>query len=175
MSRRVTVRVLLKALGTSFNCAVICSVLLIPIGAQAHREKTVLTTITCNERTELLEIVHRTYAHDVEHTLGNQLQVQGGLDNVAAQARIGLELSNGFMLWDSKGEALPLTLVGAELEAEFFYIYQEAPCLPLSDVSKVRHEMLRNYWPDMTNYLNVYDEPGTRSLIFTNDSGIQSF
>ena len=157
----------------------LCSLLLLPIGAQAHREKTVLTTITCNSHTELLEIVHRTFAHDLEHTLGNHLQAQGGLDNLEAQARISVELSNSFMLWDSKGKKIPLTLVGGELEAEYFFIYQEAPCSALAEISSVRHEMLRNYWPDMTNYLNVYfasdTDAGTRSLIFASDSGIQSF
>ncbi len=156
----------------------LCSLLLIPFNAQAHREKTVLTTITCNPRTELLEIVHRTFAHDVEHTLGNHLQAQGGLDNLEAQARISVELSNSFMLWDSKGKKSPLTLIGAELEAEYFFIYQEAPCSALSEITSVRHEMLRNYWPDMTNYLNVYFAPdagtGTRSLTFASDSGIQT-
>jgi hypothetical protein len=156
----------------------LCSLLLIPFNAQAHREKTVLTTITCNPRTELLEIVHRTFAHDVEHTLGNHLQAQGGLDNLEAQARISVELSNSFMLWDSKGKKIPLTLIGAELVAEYFFIYQEAPCSTLSEITSVRHEMLRNYWPDMTNYLNVYFAPdadtGTRSLIFASDSGIQT-
>ncbi len=158
---------------------ILYSLLLIPLGTQAHREKTVLTTITCNERTELLEIVHRTFAHDVEHTLGNHLQAQGGLDNLEAQARISIELSNSFMLWDSKGKKIPLTLVGGELEAEYFFIYQEAPCSALTEITSVRHEMLRNYWPDMTNYLNVYFAPDagtlTRSLIFASDSGIQSF
>ncbi len=156
----------------------LCSLLLIPFYAQAHREKTVLTTITCNPRTELLEIVHRTFAHDVEHTLGNHLQAQGGLDNLEAQARISVELSNSFMLWDSKGKKIPLTLIGAELEAEYFFIYQEAPCSALSEITSVHHEMLRNYWPDMTNYLNFYFAPdedtGTRSLIFASDSGIQT-
>ena len=158
---------------------ILCSLLLMPLGTQAHREKTVLTTITCNPRTELLEIVHRTFAHDVEHTLGNHLQAQGGLDNLEAQARISIELSNSFMLWDSKGKKIPLTLIGGELEAEYFFIYQEAPCSALAEISRVRHEMLRNYWPDMTNYLNVYfafdADTGTRSLIFASDSGVQSF
>ncbi len=157
----------------------LCFFLLIPTSAQAHREKTVLTTITCNPRTELLEIVHRTFAHDVEHTLGNHLQAQGGLDNLEAQARISLELSNSFMLWDASGDKIPLTLLGGELEAEYFFIYQEAPCSTLTNIASVRHEMLRNYWPDMTNYLNVYfsSDAGnnTRSLIFASDSGIQSF
>ncbi len=156
---------------------ILCSLLLLPLSSQAHREKTVLTTITCNPRSELLEIVHRTFAHDVEHTLGNHLQAQGGLDNLEAQARISIELSNSFMLWDSKGKKIPLTLIGGELEAEYFFIYQEAPCSALSEITSVRHEMLRNYWPDMTNYLNIYfasdTGAGTRSLIFSSDSGSQ--
>jgi hypothetical protein len=157
-----------------FPGALLFSMLLVSASTQAHRQKTVLTTIQCNQRTELLEIVHRTFAHDVEHTLGSHLQSQGGLDNLEAQARISVELSNSFMLWDSTGEKIPLILIGAELDAEYLYIYQEAPCAALATITSVRHEMLRNYWPDMTNYLNLYDDSGTRSLIFTGDSGIQN-
>ena len=153
----------------------IFTLLLVSGDTQAHREKTILTTIKCNQRTELLEIVHRTFAHDVEHTLGNHLQAQGGPDKLEAQARISVELSNSFTLWDSKGERIPLTLLGAELESEYLYIYQEAPCSALTEITRVRHEMMRNYWPDMTNYLNLYDSSGTRSLIFTDTSGILSF
>lgn len=157
-----------------FLGAILSSMMLMSGSIQAHRQKTVLTTIQCNQRSELLEIVHRTFAHDVEHTLGNYLQTQGGLDNLEAQAQISVELSNSFMLWDSTGEKIPLSLIGAELEAEYLYIYQEAPCAALGKITSVRHEMLRNYWPDMINFLNLYDASGTRSLIFTGDSGIQS-
>lgn len=139
----------------------------------AHREQTILTTMTCNERTQLTEIVHRTYAHDVEHTLGNRLQVAGGLDNLQVKARASLEFSNGFVLWDAQGEKIPLQLIGAELDGEFFYIYQETDCSIMDEPLSVRHEMLRNYWPDMINQLNVYYPAGTRSLVFDNSAGVQ--
>jgi len=142
--------------------------------AHAHRKKTVLTTMECNPRTGLLEIIHRTYAHDVEHTLGNTLQARGGLDNLEAQARISLEFSNSFTLWDHDGERIPLQLVGGELESEFFYIYQETACDRLEDIASIRHAMLRNYWPDMANTLNIYRPAGTLSLLFAGATDIQS-
>jgi len=145
----------------------------LPPGVQAHREQTILTTMECNERTGLAEIIHRTFAHDVEHTLGNRLQVLGGLDNLEARARVSLEFSNSFTLWNEQGEKIPLQLVGAELDGEFFYIYQEAGCDILLGPLNVRHEMMRNYWPDMTNQLNIYYPSGTRSLVFDNNSGMQ--
>jgi len=34
--------------------------------------------------------------------------------------------------------------------------------------------MLRNYWPDMTNQLNVYTPSGTTTLVFTENTGVLS-
>lgn len=142
--------------------------------AQAHIEQTLLTTISFNTRTQSVEVIHQVYAHDVEHAFGNVVQNQGGLDNVMAQALVGVELGNTFKLWKLNGEEIPLSLVGAELEAEFFYIYQEATLSGIPDSMRVEHGMLRNYWPDMRNYLNVDYGAFVKSLIFSNSDGVKT-
>jgi hypothetical protein len=136
----------------------------------AHREKTIFTTIQYNPRAGMLEVMHRTYAHDVEHTLGNSLQARGGLDTIEAQAWVALELADAFGLWDdSSGVSIPLALVGAELEGEFFWIYQEAPMEALPQALRIRHLMLRNHWPDMSNFVNVQYSSGVASALFTDN------
>ncbi|MBN4075007.1 MAG: hypothetical protein COA71_07000 [SAR86 cluster bacterium] len=142
--------------------------------AQAHLEQTLLTTITLNSRTQRLEIIHQIYAHDIEHAFGNAVQADGGLDRIPAQAMVGIELSSTFKLWDADGEEIPLTLVGAELEAEFFYIYQEAELTSIPEVMRVDHGMLRNHWPNMQNYLNVDYGNFIKSLIFSNNDGAKT-
>ncbi len=124
--------------------------------AFAHREKTIFTTIQFNPRTSMLEVMHRTFAHDVEHTLGSTLRARGGIDNIEAQAWLALELSDAFTLWEADTETpMALEVIGAELEGEFFWIYQEVPIAAMPDVLRVRHLMLRNHWPDMSNFVNV--------------------
>ena len=102
------------------------------------------------------------------------VQAAGGLDNIPAQALVGVELSNTFKLWDADGELIPLALVGAELESEFFYIYQEAELASIPESMRVEHGMLRNYWPDMSNYLNVDYGSFIKSLIFSNNDGVKT-
>ncbi|MDG2090544.1 MAG: hypothetical protein P8J61_05460 [Gammaproteobacteria bacterium] len=144
------------------------------VQAQAHLEQTLLTSVSFNSRTQRIEIVHQVYAHDVEHAFGNTVQADGGLDRIPAQARVGVELSNSFKLWDADGEEIPLALVGAELESEFFYIYQEAELTSIPEAMRVEHGMLRNYWPNMQNYLNVDYGNFVKSLIFSNNDGIKT-
>jgi hypothetical protein len=140
---------------------------------QAHIEQTLLTSIALNPRTQRVEIIHQIYAHDVEHAFGNMLQAQGGLDQIPAQAEIAVELSASFRLWNDAGEEILLSLVGAELEAEFFYIYQEAELSAIPESMRVEHDMLRAYWPDMSNYLNVDYDGQISSLIFTANDGVK--
>ena len=144
------------------------------VQAQAHIEQTLLTSVSFNSRTQRIEIVHQVYAHDVEHAFGNTVQALGGLDRIPAQARVGVELSNSFKLWDVDGEEIPLALVGAELESEFFYIYQEAELSSIPEAMRVEHGMLRNYWPNMQNYLNVDYGDFVKSLIFSNNDGVKT-
>lgn len=153
-------------------CLSLCFCLLLSgSGIEAHRLKTVETSIRWNPRTELLEVVHRTYAHDVEHTLGTAMRADGGLESIGAQAKVALMLSKEFQLWDERGKELPLELVGAELEGEFFYIYQEAALEAIPDPLRVRDDLLRSFWPDMMNYLNVHYPEGVTSLAFSGDDG----
>lgn len=154
------------------SCALLAITAAMP--AQAHLEQTLLTTVEFNTRTQKLEIIHQIYAHDIEHAFGNTVQADGGLDRIPAQARVSLELSKSFKLWDADGDEIALALVGAELEAEFFYIYQEAELTSIPEMMRVEHGMLRNYWPNMQNYLNVDYGESIKSLIFSNNDNIKS-
>jgi len=141
---------------------------------QAHIEQTLLTTISYNPRTQRMEVIHQIYAHDIEHAFGNAVQADGGLDSIPAQANVGIELSKAFKLWNADGDEIHLALVGAELEAEFFYIYQEADVASIPETMRVAHNVLRNYWPDMQNYLNIDYGDSISSLIFSSSDGVKT-
>ena len=138
---------------------------------EAHREKTILTTIELNPRSNMLEVIHQIYAHDVEHAFGNIVQSAGGLESIRARALVSLELSKSFRLWDADGEEIPLKLIGAELESEFFYFYQEAAVPAIPTPMRVEDGILRNYWEDMQNSLNVDYDGTISSLIFSGNDG----
>ncbi len=146
----------------------------LPAGVSAHRLQTILSTISYNPNTRMMEIVHQTHAHDVEFALINLTEYPNGLENIRAQALAGLTLVRDFHLWDGSGNEIELQLVGAELEADIFYIYQEAGLSAIPESMQIEHRMLMNRWPEMQNYVNVDYDNGIKSLAFGPSDGSQS-
>jgi hypothetical protein len=146
----------------------------LPATGHAHRLQSILSTVSYNERTRMLEVVHETHAHDVEFALVNLSEYPNGLENIRAQALAGLELVKDFHLWDSTGNAIELQLVGAELEADIFYVYQEASMAGLPNALQVEQNMLMTHWPDMQNTVNVDYANGVKSLFFEPGDGSKS-
>jgi hypothetical protein len=138
----------------------------LPADVSAHRLQTILSTISYNPNTRMMEIVHQTHAHDVEFALINLSEYPNGLENIRAQALAGLILARDFHLWDASGNEIELQLVGAELEADIFYIYQEAGLAAIPESMQIEHRMLMNRWTEMQNYVNVDYDNGIKSLSF---------
>jgi len=156
------------------KCLLILTASLLATAVHAHRLQTVLTTISWNPNTQLVEVIHQTHAHDVEYALFDMLESQNGLENIRAQALASIELVKSFRLWDGAGNEISLSLVGAELEADYFYIYQEVDLDEVPPDLRIEHGMLRNNWPEMQNYLNVEYADSLKSLIFSGDDGRKS-
>ena len=139
---------------------------------QAHRLQTVFTTIELNPRTGMMEVIHRCSLHDLTHLMTPAQQSRGGLDDLRTRAELALLMSSEFDLRDAAGKPMPLQLIGAEIDAGDFWVYQEIPAESLPDTLQVRHDMLRDTWPDITNYLNVHYPEGIQSLTFGETSGL---
>lgn len=147
---------------------------MLPAVSQAHRLQSILSTVSYNPRTQMLEVVHETHAHDVEFALVNLSEYPNGLENIRAQALAGLELVKDFHLWDRSGSEIRLDLVGAELKADIFYVYQEAPATALPDFLEIEHGMLMSQWPEMQNTVNIDFTSGVKSLFFGPGDGSKS-
>lgn len=139
--------------------------------ALGHRLNAALTTIEVNERRERLEIVHRFYVHDAEQALPLLLDrgADGGsdlYDDPAARLRFALYVHEAFRL-SANGTALPLDLLGAEIEGEHLWIYQIGP-VPAADATtlRVHQPALQELWPDQVNQVNVRLRGPVRTLEF---------
>lgn len=124
--------------------------------AFAHQQKAAITKILFNPRTGNIEVMHRFYLHDAEHAvrqifskdadiLGSRQTQQDFADYVAAR----------FELIDAVEGPLPLDFIGVELERNFIWVYQETPAKESLKTLGIRHNALRDLWPQQINTVNV--------------------
>ncbi|ACI97723.1 DUF6702 family protein [Rhodospirillum centenum] len=137
----------------------------------AHRAKAALTTIAWNPRSGTLEVVHRLHAHDAEIALNRVEKVAApDLADLKTRAILALYVEKNFALADAAGAPLALTLVGAEVEMDHVYVYQElALPAPPAELA-VRDTIMLDVFSDQLNQVNIdFSADGTggvRTLMF---------
>ena len=108
--------------------AAFASVLLTMGPALAHQQKAALTEILFNPRTGNIEVAHRFILHDAEHAIRKTLDIGDSLvGSPDTQSAFANYVADRFALATSDGTALPLTLLGAEIEGGYLWVYQETP------------------------------------------------
>jgi len=143
--------------------------------AQAHQMKTAITRVLFNERTGNVEIMHRFYVHDAEHTLseaaGSQVYL---LENPHAQRQFARYVTEHFAMGLGKAEPVALLDVGQEVDGRFIWVYQELPIPQDRQTLWFRFDALQDNWPEQINQINVERLGSVRSLRFDRHSGWQS-
>ncbi len=134
----------------------------------AHRKPEALTTIEHNANTGTIEIVHRLHAHDAEQALAKVLhKPQLTLDSIEARAQLALYVEKRFQIVDQASkEPVTLTLIGAEHDGEYALVFQETES-PLPNTIALRHDVLRDVFPNQVNTVNLSLNSKIRTLIFT--------
>ena len=134
----------------------------------AHQQKTAISTVLFNPRTENIEIMHRFRVHDAEHAVkeifGKDADI---IDSKETQAQFGDYVNQRFNLFDSNEQPLPLKMVGVELEGQFFWVYQETTQPTKLDNMTIRHNALRDLWPEQINTINVEAKGKLQTLTFS--------
>jgi|TARA_B100001109_G_C18764215_1_gene427491 hypothetical protein len=136
--------------------------------AVAHQQKIAITTVLFNPRTENIEIMHRFNLHDAEHAVKAMFKKTADiLDDKDTQARFASYVANRFVLFDAQNDSLPLNLVGFEVEGKHFWVYQETAQPPALEGLQIRHDALRDLWPEQVNTINVEGNGDLKTLTFT--------
>ena len=136
--------------------------------AVAHQQKIAITTVLFNPRTENIEIMHRFNLHDAEHAVKAMFKKTADiLDDKDTQARFASYVANRFVLFDAQNDSLPLNLVGFEVEGKHFWVYQETAQPPELEGLQIRHDALRDLWPEQVNTINVEGNGDLKTLTFT--------
>ena len=134
----------------------------------AHQQKTAISTVLFNPRTENIEIMHRFRVHDAEHAVkeifGKDADIIGSKET---QQQFGDYVNQRFSLFDSEQQSLPLKMIGVELEGQFFWVYQETTQPTKLNNMTVRHNALRDLWPKQVNTINVEGKGKLQTLTFS--------
>ena len=145
--------------------------------ALAHAQKAALTEVLFNARSGNIEVAHRFTLHDAEQAVRDELSIDGDLEtSPAARARFATYVAERFSLATQNGVALPLTVLGTQLDGGYLWVYQEVPYQAegaIADtwqVLRVRNYVLRDIWPDQTNTVNVKRGKMIRTVVFSDFS-----
>lgn len=141
--------------------------LCLALPAAAHRAKASLTSVTWNERTLSFEIIHRIHAHDAAEAVARVSgQTTADLSDLEAQARLALYVEKHFALIPPDGEPLDLTLVGAEIEGNHVFVYQEMPLAEPPESFSVTCTFLHDIYAAQVNTVNIEIGKIVRTLVF---------
>lgn len=136
--------------------------------AMAHQQKIAITTVLFNPRTENIEIMHRFNLHDAEHAVKSLFKKTADiLDDKETQTAFARYVANRFVLLNAQDDSLPLNLVGFEVEGKHFWVYQETAQPPALEGLRIRHDALRDLWPEQVNTINVEGNGDLKTLTFT--------
>jgi len=139
--------------------------------AYAHQQKAAITQVLFNPRTGNIEVSHRFYLHDAEHAVrllfADEADIFGSKDTQAAFADY---VAATFQMATEAGEALPLQLLGYEIERQFLWVYQEVPAPAELESLVLLHQSLTGIWPDQLNTVNVERSGAVQTVTFTGDS-----
>ena len=138
----------------------------------AHQQKMAVTRILFNANTGNIEIMHRFFIHDAEHAAG----VVFGESQNLMESDVSRELFSNYVMnrfavaaEDSLGKSVELSLnyVGAEIDGQFLWVYQETEQLDDVKALSVVNLALRDVWPDQVNLVNVEKEGQILSMPFS--------
>jgi hypothetical protein len=143
------------------------TLLIAAFSVNAHQQKTAISTVLFNPRTENIEIMHRFRVHDAEHAVkeifGKDADI---IDSKETQEQFGDYVNQRFNLFDSDEQSLPLKMVGVELDGKFLWVYQETTQPTKLDNMTIRHNALRDLWPEQINTINVEGKGKLQTLTF---------
>jgi hypothetical protein len=149
------------------GAALLAALVLMAPQAWAHQQKESITRVLFNPRTGNIEVMHRFLLHDVEHAVkelrGGDADILGSKDD---REFFSAYVNQRFAITDQDGLVLPLSPVGHEIEGRFLWVYAET-AIP-EDITSLtlRHDALRDIWPEQLNLVNVELNGDVKSAAF---------
>ena len=143
----------------------------LPIGAQAHRQRTTLSQIEWDEADKALYITHSYHMHDAETALAARgIIAKPDLTSLRSRAKLALYTEKHFQL-SSDGRKVDLEILGADFEARTVYVYQQVFLDEKPTSLTVSAAMLRDIIPGQINHVDLHLTPEVKSVKFKDGDG----
>lgn len=139
----------------------------------AHQQKMALTKIEVNPRTNMLEVMHRFELHDAEHAVSEIFTKDADiLGSEKTQMQFAQYVVERFAMYLANDKAVPLSIVGFEIDGKHFWVYQEAEKPKQIEGLQVVHNALRDIWFAQTNTVNIKLDKNINTLTFTENTEV---
>ena len=154
-----------------FRATSLCAVALSALFCSAvfaHQQKIAISTVLFNSRTQNIEVMHRFNVHDAEHAAREIFGKNADIVNSEkTQQQFSGYVNQRFEMHNENGRLLPLKPVGHELVGKFFWVYQETKQpVTLKNIT-IRHDALRDIWPNQVNTINIEGRGDLQTLTFS--------
>lgn len=148
----------------------LCMVLSVPFAgpAAAHQQKITLSSVTHNEKSGLLEVIHRVPLHDAEHALEVQgVRAPDIVNDLESRRAVARYVAARFSV-SHEGEPIAFTLLGTEIEGGRLVVYQEAVSPGAGATLTIRSQILTDVWARQENRVNLGSGTKVDTLVFAN-------
>ncbi|MBL4639967.1 MAG: hypothetical protein JKY57_05505 [Kordiimonadaceae bacterium] len=133
----------------------------------AHAQKAAITRVLFNAQTQNLEVMHRFLLHDAEHAVkkifGNDADI---IASENSRQQFADYVRSSFSIQNAEGTSLNFKSVGHELDGKFIWVYQEIS-IPDTKALTIKHNSLRELWPEQINMVNIEGKTGLKTATFT--------
>lgn len=137
--------------------------------SNAHQQKSAISTVSFNPRTQNIEIMHRFRMHDAEHAVKHIFGKDADIISSEKTQEQFSDYVNKHFSMSANGNVLQLTNIGFENDGQFFWVYQETTEPPELKNLSIRHNALRDIWPSQVNTINIEGKGELQTITF-NDS-----
>ena len=149
------------------RAAALCAATSLSLPAYAHRQRLSVSEVEWNPTTKVLGVTHRFHLHDAEKALAAEgLISKPDLHNLRSQAKLALYVESQFGLKSGDND-IELSVLGAQVEGNNIYIFQEAILEQRPEALTVRCEILRSVFPDQRNHVNLRLYTPVKTLTFS--------
>ena len=111
--------------------------------------------------------MHRFRMHDAEHAVKHIFGKNADIINSTETKEQFSDYVNQHFSMLVNDESLLLTNIGYENDGQFFWVYQETAEPSALENMSIRHDALRDIWPNQVNTINIEGKGVVQTVTFS--------
>jgi len=140
----------------------------------AHQQKLAVSTISVNERTNRMEVMHQVPVHDAEHALRHRgVHSPDIVGSEESRRAFAIYVAERFRM-AVNDEPAALTFVGSEIDGGSLWVYQEGSIPPAGATVSVNSQILTDIWSRQENRVNIGAGADVTTLLFRGGDGVKT-